>query len=318
MKVLHIGMGEWGIGWFNALKDRSDIEIVGVVDLEESKRVEGFEFYTDAARAMDELQPDFILNSTPPAAHQEINRLSIARDIPILCEKPIAKNYVEARELLEFALRGHKIMIAENYRYLAVNRQVKNALAGCSIGKISSINIKFDKSHRMNNYHAKLEHPLLMDVTIHHFDLLRYFTSAEVAKISADFFTPEWSWYEGYSNVVTTMHMADGTVVNYQGSLDSHSETSWNGTWEFVGEHGTLSYSKDWLYIINDDDFEKPWQLDEDASNDKDLILDEFIAYLQGGPMPETHIIDNIKTFKVALAAVESFEKRCEVKVDAD
>lgn len=318
MKVLHIGMGEWGIWWFHALCDRSDIEIVGIVDLDESKRVEGYPFYTDAALAMQELKPDFILNATPPAIHHQINRWAVAQNIPILCEKPIAESYEDALELVEFAKQGHKIVIAENYRYLATNQYVKAVLDRGLIGKISSINIRFAKKHQMENYHAQLEHPLLVDVTMHHFDLLRYFTGIEVEKIYADFFIPGWSWYEGYSNVSATITMADGVRVNYLGSLDSNHDTSWNGDWEFVGELGTLSYHKDWLYVLNDNEFEKPWQLDEDANDDKNLMLDDFLTYLRGGLVPATHIFDNIKTFRVVHAAIQSFNSRKEVIIDAD
>ena len=318
MKVLHIGMGEWGIWWFHALKERSDIEIVGIVDLDERKKVEGFEFYTDAEKAMDELQPDFILNATPPANHLAINKLACARNIPVLCEKPITENFEEATETLALAQAGHKIVIAENYRYFAGPLRVKETLERGLIGKVSSINIRFSKKHQMHNYHAKLEHPLLMDVTMHHFDLLRYFTGAEVDKVFADFFTPEWSWYKGYSNVSTTMAMDNRIRVNYLGSLDSHMETSWNGTWEFIGEHGSVIFDNDAVYVHKDKTTKKLNALTGVTVFDKDLILDEFIAYIQGGSMPQTHIFDNIKTFKIAHAAIQSFEKRCEVKVDAD
>ena len=318
MRVLHIGMGEWGISWFHVLQERKDITIVGVVDLDESKRVMHNKFYTDVALAMDELKPDFIVNATPPSAHQQINRLACERNISILCEKPISESYSDALELLDYARKGHKIVIAENYRYIDINRRVKDVIASGVLGEITSINIKFGKRHRMTNYHSNLKHPLLLDVTMHHMDLLRYFSDLEVKGVYADFFTPEWSWYKGYSNVVTTMTLTNGIHVQYCGSLDAHLETSWNGSWEFVGANGSLLFEQDRVYLHKNGESQILHAIDEHAPSDKDLLLDEFLDYLRWGKIPQTHIFDNIKTFQIIREAITSFKIRKEVQIDAN
>jgi len=323
MRVLHVGLGDFGFLWFKALADRQDVSLVGIADIDETtfRKVrdhapdKAFRFYTDAAAAMDEQQPDFVVNATPPAAHQAINMEACKLNIPVLCEKPISDNYDDACRLLRCAQNGWKIVIAQNYRYLDENRFVKKFLDQNPIGNMTGIDIAFRRNHHVggNNYHNGLSHPLLLDVTIHHLDLLRYFGGKEVKTVLAEFFTPPQSWYRGYSNAVIGLTMEDGVDVRYCGSLDSPgSETSWNAEWAFTGEKGGLQYRGNKLYL-NTGGRTVTVPVRDRVNHDKDLMLDDFIVYLRTGKLPPTHIFDNIKTFRIAHGAMQSFETGKEV-----
>lgn len=309
---MHIGLGEFGFGWFEALAEHDDISLVGIVDFDASKLQKARDYrdcalYSDAATAMDEQKPDFIVNATPPAAHKLINKLACDRNIPILCEKPIAENYDDALDLLDRAKSGQKIMIAENYRYTDENRFVKSVIGGHNF---DIIKINFRKCHFMTNYHKDLLHPLLLDVTVHHLDLLRYFTGSEVNDVYADFYTPEWSWYKGYSNAAICLTMENGIKVFYNGSLDAYDdETSWNGSWEFSGENGVLRYNG-YALSLSQSGRVSDIPVPQSATSDKNAMLDDFITYLKTGSLPQTHIFDNIKTFEIVHSALQSFESK--------
>jgi hypothetical protein len=73
--------------------NRKDIVLAGAADSDEKSRKKipddnNCKFFTDAAHAMDELKPDFVLNATPPDSHKIINDFAFDRSIPVLCEKP--------------------------------------------------------------------------------------------------------------------------------------------------------------------------------------------------------------------------------------
>jgi len=313
MRVVLVGLGEWGTSWYKTLINRTDIRLVGIADLniEMSHKIQKnpeCQFYTDAGKAMNELKPDFIINASPPDAHKIINDSAFDLNIPVLSEKPIAINKDDVFHIVSRAKDGQKLMIAENYRYSSNCRFIKEILLQKKIGNLSGIRIDFHRRHFMENYHKDMQHPLLHDVGIHHLDMLRYFTGSEAKSVYADFYTPTGSWYKGYSNAVLFLTMENGVKVVYNGSLYAPlNETKWHGNWIFTGDKGILRYQNDNLYLDSDNQSE---QITLPKNNDSTLnaILDQFITYVQHGILPETHISDNIKTYNIALMALCSFE----------
>jgi len=315
MRALLVGLGEWGALWYKGLMCRTDIHLAGAADLnietwQKFQKNTDCQFFTDAGKAMDELKPDFIINASPPDSHKVINDLAFYRNIPVLCEKPIAGNWDDVLHIMSRTQDGQKLMIAENYRYTSQCRFIREIISQEKIGKICSIRIDFYRRHFMENYHKEMLHPMLLDVGIHHLDMLRFFTGSEAKSIFADFYTPEGSWYKGYSNAVLYITMENGIKIVYNGSLDAPSnQTNWYGNWIFTGENGFLRYQNNCLYLDFDEQstpITLPENNDDMAAN---AILDAFLAYIQQGTLPETHISDYIKTHNIAQAALCSFEK---------
>ena len=42
-----------------------------------------------------------------------------------------------------------------------------------------------------------MPHPLIIDMSIHHFDLMRFFLGSDAVAISARSWNPPWSWFAG-------------------------------------------------------------------------------------------------------------------------
>ena len=301
MRALLTGLGSWGMQWYEKLTLRDDIFLAGAVDLNTQLWKTGnadCRFYADAREAMDAIKPDFVLNATPPNVHRLINDLAFDRNIPVLCDKPIADNHDDVIHIVSRAANGQKLMIAENYRYAPQSRRVKDCLIQKQVGTINEIHMLFRRCHHIDNYHMSMEHPMLMDVGIHHLDMLRYFTESEAKSVYAKFHTPPDSWYSGYSNAELRITMRNGIKVIYKGSLDADvCETGWYGRWDFIGETGTLRFEPE----------------DGEANESGNAVLDSFIDYVRHGTIPETHISDNFKTYGIAQAAMRSFNERGEI-----
>ncbi|MCL2244328.1 MAG: Gfo/Idh/MocA family oxidoreductase [Treponema sp.] len=321
MRALLTGLGEWGVLWYRELSRRTDIVLAGASDKNEKTwdKIQdkgNCKFFTDAASAMDELKPDFVLNAAPPDAHRIINDLAFDRGISVLSEKPIAVNWDDVLHIVSRANAGQKLMIAENYRYSSRCRTIKEILSQNKPGNLTSIKIDFNRRHFMENYHKEMLNPILLDVGIHHLDMLRYFTGCEFKNIYTDFYTPAESWYKGFSNAVMCITMENDIKVLYNGRLDAHSnETDWYANWTFTGVNGILRYQNDSLYFDTGGQTEQI-TLPEDKNTSFNVILDEFTAYILRGTLPQTHISDNIKTQSIAQAAVNSFEKGKVIYVD--
>lgn len=318
MNVIQVGLGDFGFSWLrDILLNYENIKVIAVVDknqrsLEKAKALQGMEdviLFQDLEQALTTCRPDFILNVTPPGIHKNVDFIAFERGIPVLSEKPIAESFDDAVEIAEKAAALNvPIMIAENYRYNQVSRMAKKLLASGEIGTLTSVQVDFQRNHKMENYHKDLAHPLLLDVTIHHMDLMRYFTGAEARSVLAKAWTPAWSWYKGYANLNLLLEMEGEIQISYRGSLSSfHNETDWMADWQLEGEAGIMKISRGKISILKKDS-ETEIRVSE-AADSRKFVVDEFIHSLKRGVPGETDIQDNMKTYQIAQAAKEAIEK---------
>jgi len=321
MKAIHVGLGGFGIGWPRLINGRNDVELIAAVDRNEATfekvkefNVPCFKNLEDAFKAVG--KPDFIINATPPGVHLAVNRLAFSyfdSPIPVLMEKPIAENFADIREMLEHAKNGQKIMVAENYRYTTANVFAKKEIQS-RLRNISAINMVFRQHHHMpdTNYHAHMEHPAMIDIGVHHIDLLRFFTGMEVHRVYAQLAKPAWSWYRGLSNVKMLAEMDNSVQFCYDCSMDSYAKTNWYGNWTFTAENGVARYFGDKL-IFNMEDGDIELDVPKNVpSGDKTGIMDEFLAYLQSDILPQTSLADQAKNAAVVEAGIQAAEQvRC-------
>jgi predicted dehydrogenase len=318
LKVIQVGLGAFGFSWFkDVIMPSADVQLIALVDRDEAKltrfrEVRGAEnipYFSHINEALAVLKPDLVINLTPPQFHREVNRQALFAGIPVLCEKPIAESYADALATERDAIEsGIPLIIAENYRYSPLIRRAKQTLQSGVIGELLGIDIAFRQLHPpIANYHSQMKHPLLMDVSIHHLDMLRYLTNMEAASVQGRTWIAEGSWYQGYSNAELFIRMADGLNVVYKGSLDSHDQlTDWNGHWIFKGSQGDMHILEDRLVVESNG--EKLMQLDFPKVDSRREVLLESIRSIQDKRRCETDLADNIKTFDLTYAAIRSSE----------
>lgn len=327
MKVIQVGLGDFGFGWLtDVLLKHEQIEIVALVDtnpslLEMAKGVIGLEetrFFARVENALQEIKADFLINVTPPSVHKTINQIAFAYKVPILCEKPIAENYKDALEIYQESL-AHQVpvMIAENYRYEGIIRKVKEILDSKSLGEIDAIHVRFFRHHKMDNYHKDLEYPLLLDVTIHHMDVMRYLTGDEGQEIYARSWNPNGSWYKGDPSLDFMLTMRKGIKITYTGSLASiQNETGWMGEWRLECEKGVMTFS-DQMITIHDKTSSRIIEV-QDQTDSRRRVLDNFMEALRTQQRGETDISDNLKTFGIVQGAIRSAQKNAVVKFEME
>jgi predicted dehydrogenase len=87
-----------------------------------------------------------------------------------------------------------------------------------------------------------LPHSILLDMSVHHFDLLRYMTAREVSSVLAmEHDTPD-NAFKHPSNAICLMRLEQDIPVVWDGDwcARSSSVTSWEGEWQFIGSRGRL------------------------------------------------------------------------------
>jgi predicted dehydrogenase len=144
--------------------------------------------------------------------------------------------------------------------------------------------------------------PLILDMSIHHFDMLRFMIGADPVAVYTKEFNPDGSWYQG------------------------NASTTWFGDWRIVGQQGALLYEKDEpphgeVVAAHLPEFLLPMKPLEVAPSPLTAFLyhgalREMLEYLRSGKLPQTEAHDNVKSLAMVLAAVESARSGQRVLID--
>ncbi|MDQ3041468.1 MAG: Gfo/Idh/MocA family oxidoreductase [Acidobacteriota bacterium] len=134
---------------------------------------------------------DLVCITTPPVLHKEITLLALKRGKHVLCEKPMAMNAGEAREMLEKSQERNVLaLIDHELRFLNGRRKAREMIQSGEIGKIRHVKYNFRAPHRGSsdlpwNWWSDSEAGggALGAIGSHVFDSLRWFTSAEIRSV---------------------------------------------------------------------------------------------------------------------------------------
>ena len=140
-------------------KRLGDVEIVAVADVSPARRalarerLPGVRVYEShgALLAAEGAGLDFLDIAVPPYAHAEIAHAALDRGLHVLCEKPIALDVIDAREMLAHAKRARRVFFpCHNYKHAPVIQAVRRILESGRIGRVRSVSLQ-----TYRNTHAK-------------------------------------------------------------------------------------------------------------------------------------------------------------------
>ena len=127
-----------------ALSTLDDIEMVAFCDLIEERAikaakqygVEGAKVYTDYKELLKDETIEVVHVCTPNRSHSFISIDAMEAGKNVMCEKPMAKTYAEAKAMYETSLKTGKLLtIGYQNRQCANNRYAKSVCASGEIGE---------------------------------------------------------------------------------------------------------------------------------------------------------------------------------------
>ena len=143
-----IGFGRMGITHFSILNTHPDVEMVAVCDgsgfiLKNAARLIGIESFKEPAKMVDAMALDFVVVSTPTAAHAQMVSMAIEKGLHVFVEKPFTLSVQEGQSLLDM-LQGKSIVNQVGYvlRFNDVLMQVKRILENNIIGDLLSFKME--------------------------------------------------------------------------------------------------------------------------------------------------------------------------------
>jgi predicted dehydrogenase len=302
--------------------------IVGLVDINlDRARSRAAEFGLDGADTgvsleamLERSRPDVVFDAVVPAARFSVARSALDRGCHLLSEKPLAASLEDARAIVAAARKAGLIhAVVQNRRYHPDIRRIRHFLDSGVIGRPTSIHCEFFLAPHFGGFREEMEHVLLLDMTIHTFDAARAMTGLEAMRVYCREWNPPNSWYRQGSSVAAIFDMDAGVVFTYRGSWCADgARTSWEACWRIIGERGSLTWdgfdairaeassgARDGLFDTTIE-VEIPPLDPADRVGGHLGVMQDFVAAVRVGSLPETAGADNLKSLAMVFAAIKS------------
>jgi len=332
LRLIQCGMGGMGKTWWSGpVRASPDFDLVAMVDVAEPPlREAGDALSIPADRrfgsleaAVDATEADAVLTVTPPPVHVGHAELAFARGLHVLTEKPIAHDLASAKAMVELARRaGRQLVVAQNYRYAPAVQRLKSLLAQQPAGELGHGHLDFYiPADFTGTFRESMRFPLLVDMSIHHLDLIRAVTGRNVTRVTAHTFNPPWSWYGHHAGLKMLLELEGGVPFSYSGDWSAIGRsTSWNGTWRLQCANGSIHFEDDKITLARCERWSKnPSQESVEIPpverTGQAALLHNFAQAIRTGKPAETSGQDNLWSFGGVMAGVISAREKRTVDV---
>lgn len=329
LRYVQIGIGGFGQWWCNAflprLKTMGLTEAVAAVDINpdtfpiaiKSLGLPDSKIYTDAEKAVSENKPDFITIVVPPAFHEHMVDVAVRHNCHILSEKPIADTMAACCRIYKKVKAANlKMAVTMSHRFdqdkMSLEAEVKSGKYGRPHYIVHRFTCNCRKFASWGKFRHEIPDPLLVEGTVHQFDILRALSGADAQTVYAKTWNPPWGEYAGDSTGLIIMEMTNGVKCLYEGAKANASTLNgWGNDYlRAECENGTLELDKRNLRVLKGD-WGKPLGQDlpllEREAWMNPLLAEMFCEWLNGTRDDHpTNLDDNMQCAALLFAAIES------------
>jgi predicted dehydrogenase len=235
--------------------------------------------------------------------------------MPVITEKPIADTQASAREMVGAAdSAGLPCAVIQNYRYEANKQELVRIRNEGRYGRLQHIVGRYACNYRKfgswgKEWRHTMDFGLLFEGSVHHFDMLRFLSGGDCDTLVGFGWNPAWSSFKHYSSGIYLMKMSNGTHALYEGNSSAAGITNcWHREYyraEF--EEATVEVAEGATITVNQIGREPlKYEAPGLKRDNHDHLFDEFLNWLDGGPPSATRIQDNIKSYAMVIAAMET------------
>lgn len=221
MRLGMVGVGRIGVLHAETLRDLPDVDAITIADADSVRAEQAAEkLGVSAAADVDELfasRPDGVVIAAATPAHAGLVRQALQAGVPVFCEKPLAANVEETKEILAaVASSGVPLQMGFQRRfdpgYLAARERLRDG----ELGWLHSIwACTLDPAPPHASY-IPTSGGLYRDCGVHDIDVIRWVTGREVIEVyatgankGAEFFVEAGDIDTGHA----LLTLDDGTVA---------------------------------------------------------------------------------------------------------
>lgn len=338
LRAMVAGCGGMSQHWLNILTKEPGLIVVGLCDVAPGRARERADQFglkdavtgEDYPALLDTLKPDIVFDLSVPEAHYAITMEAFRRGCHVLGEKPLADSMAHAREMVGAAKKaGVLYAVMQNRRYDARIRRFRALLDSGALGELTTVNADFYLGPHFDGFREEMDHVLLLDMAIHHFDAARYVTGADPVSVLCHEWNPKGSWYRHGASTVAVFEMSNGVVYTYRGSWCANGlGTTWECDWRAVCTDGTALWDGADAFrcerVKSQEGFTAEFESyaipEIDAGGKRDGhagCVREFLACVRDGGVPETLASDNIKSLAMVFGAIESAATGRRISIEA-
>lgn len=321
-KVILFGTGGFGRDWWAAI-DAFDLNVVGLVDKDEQVLnfaaqhfgVSPENCFSGAQSSWTNIDADFVIDSSPAVYHRATARIALEAGLDMLVVKPMALTLEDANLMAQQSRKhGRKLMVAHQKRFLPGFLSLRDLMMEGELGKpgIVQIDLSIDGTGWKPGlaWRREMPYPLLLDGSIHHFDLIRWVFGRDPVAVIADSFNPPWSPFKGDACLAALLEMSEDLHVNYRATWAPRRPDviDFFSGWSIEFEHGYLQLQGGEVYLNGRCLHVRPASGNPSLSDLNVEVMRRFVHYLQQGGIPPLSAEDNLQSIAMMAACQESIK----------
>jgi predicted dehydrogenase len=332
IKLIQCGVGGWGAGWAKQrVPESPDFELAAIVDVSPKALADAGDAigipaerrFSSLETALDRVSADAVFTVTPPAVHVEHARLAFSRGLHLLTEKPIADTIENAKLMVRLAKEsGRQLTVSQNYRFRPAALTLRKLITEKVLGPLGHGHLDFYiAADFTGTFRQTMRFPLLVDMAIHHLDLIRSVTGRNIVRVMAASFNPAWSWYEHDCGLKMILELEGGVPFSYSGDWSARGRfTGWDGEWRLQCEKGDVGWRDGKISLGRSSTWCKDLTIEEvviqpPPFGEYSYVLHNFAEAIRTGIPAETSGSDNLYSFAAVIAGVRSVEEARAVRV---
>jgi predicted dehydrogenase len=324
LRILQVGVGGYGTTWLKTVLAAPDqATYVGLVDVDGAALaaaaaqagVPTDRCFRSLAAALNTVEADAVLCIVPPAHHESVIVPALEAGLHVLSEKPISDSPAAMCRILaaDRSSPGH-LMISQKGRYHAWVRRFRALITANALGRLNHVTLHYRDAlfqWGASGFRHRMDDPLLVEMSIHHFDLLRALLGRNALTVSGRSWNWAWSGFAGDMAASLLFTMEDDVPVIYEGNcISAGTNTFWYGDIRAECEYGSLVMQYPQLTIERRRDVPKLRRehvMDVTSSGAGQAVaFAEFLAAIAEQRAPETAATDNQHSMAMLFAAVEA------------
>ncbi|MAG36389.1 MAG: hypothetical protein CL878_09110 [Dehalococcoidia bacterium] len=324
LRILQVGVGGYGSTWLDTVTARpGQATYAGLIDVDDraltaaatQTGVPAERCFHSLAEALGHVEADAVLCVVPPAVHESVIVPALEAGMHVLTEKPIAHSLEATRRIVEAGRASPGLlMISQKGRYHPWVRRFRELIAANELGRLNHVTLHYRYGlfqWGASGFRHRMDDPLLVEMSIHHFDLLRALLGRNALSVAGRSWNWDWSGFAGDVAASLVFAMEDEVPAVYEGNCVSAGEpTSWYGDIRAECERGTLTMRYPRLIMQRRRD--EPMQGGEHVMDVTEpqvgqaAAFAEFLAAIAERRAPETAAADNQHSMAMLFAAVEA------------
>lgn len=331
MRALLVGCGAMAAGWARAVTTNpllfDKLTLCGLVDRDsgvaeqfaKAQNLGTIPVFGDLETAIAATGPECVFDVTPPDVRSAVVSTALRAGLHVLSEKPMAPDMETARDLVALARdSGRLFAVTQNRRYKRGARRIEAFVKSGLLGPLTSLHAEFFIGPHFGGFRDEMDHVLLLDMAIHHFDTARFMAGEEPLAVLCHETNPQGSWYAHGASAAAIFEMTGGVTFTYTGSWCAEgAPTSWDACWRLVGTNGMLTWDgEDSLvatlatggpaFLRQTRTVDVPELQDDTRVQEHASVIAAFLQAVETGVAPETVCTDNIHSLAMVFGAIDS------------